>query len=226
MKCKFIEAKFLRELKGRFLCEIDIDGNIELAHVPNSAKLSKYIEIEDKNVLVVKNENPKAKTRYQLCAVETDDNHWIMVNLNLLNKIIAEYYEDNGCNVQKERILSDTYKSDLLIKDKNGEQIVCEVKGIIANTKDVIFPMYSGERTVRQLEYFRRLLKTQRFSVKYVFVLLDNNIEVIYADKLNKEFVKHMRYCIKKQMQIEFFEVEIQDDSISAKKTVEKKFII
>lgn len=226
MKCNLIEAKLLREMKGRFLCEIEIDGNIELAHVPNSAKLSKYLTIENKKVLVIKNASSKAKTRYQLCAVEMEHNQWIMVNLILLNRIIAEYYEINGYKVQREKSISGTYKCDLLIEDKNGEQTVCEVKGIIAGSRDVIFPMYSGERTVRQLEYMRRLLKKQSISVKYIFVLLDSDIKNICADRQNKEFIRHMRYCIKNNMQIEFFEVDVKHNYISAIKGLEKKFII
>lgn len=179
MKCDFLNAKLLRENKGRFLCEIEIDEKIEFAHVPNSAKLSKYLDIINKNILVVKNANPKAKTKYQLVAVESDDGQWIVVNLNMLNKIIAEYYEMKGYIVQREKVLSDSYKCDLIIEDAEGKKTVCEVKGIIANTDNAIFPMYSGGRTVRQLEYLRKILKNQDVTVKYIFVALDNGIKNI-----------------------------------------------
>lgn len=226
MELECIDARLLREQKGRFLCEIEIDGNVELAHVPNSAKLSKYLQIENRNVLVIKNANSRAKTRYQLVAVESDDKQWIMVNMNMLNRIIAEYYEKNDYVVQREKVLSDSYKCDLIIENQNGEKTVCEIKGIISNSKEAIFPMYSGERTVRQLEYFRKILRSSDMPVKYIFVILNKGIRNVCMNNTNKEFVKHMKYCVKKNMQIEFFELLIDNNKISAIKVDETKFII
>lgn len=219
-------AKLIRENKGRFLCEIEIDGVRELAHVPNSAKLSKYVKIDNKLVLVIRNASPSAKTKYQLIAVKSDEGEWIMVNLNILNKLLAEYYEEKGYIVQREKKLSESYKADLVIEDEKGKKTVCEIKGVLADTKEVVFPLHSGERTVRQLLYFRKILKKQEASVKYIFVIMNNNIKKIHFDKTNKEFIKQIRYCIKKQMQIEFFEIDFDRNSIQVREGVEKTFCI
>ena len=66
---KFIIGKFLKELKNRFLCEVEIDGNVEECYVPSSCHLSNFLQLKGKRVLLVPTQGKSPRTKYALYAV-------------------------------------------------------------------------------------------------------------------------------------------------------------
>lgn len=44
---------FKQELKNRFLCEVEIDGESTVCYVPSSCHLSNFLDLQGKSVLLV-----------------------------------------------------------------------------------------------------------------------------------------------------------------------------
>lgn len=45
---EYITATFIKELKNRFLCEVEIDGERVVCYVPSSCHLSNFFKLEGK----------------------------------------------------------------------------------------------------------------------------------------------------------------------------------
>lgn len=43
---------FIQELKNRFLCEVEIDGESTVCYVPSSCHLSNFLDLKGKSVLL------------------------------------------------------------------------------------------------------------------------------------------------------------------------------
>lgn len=212
MKLELIGAKFITEKKGRFLCEIEINGNIEIAHIPNSAKLSKYIDIKDRSIIVVKNKSKNAKTMYQLVAVKSKEK-WILLNLNILNQMVEEYYLSNGNGVEKEKKIYDSYRADLIIHSEKN--IVCEVKGVLSEMGRTLFPRYAGIRATKQMLNLKRILKNKMFEeVYYILVIMNPDTNEIIFDKGEEEYYRLLKQCIKLGMKIIMFDIIFENDEL------------
>ena len=44
----FIEGRFQRELKNRFLCEVSVNGETSVCYVPSSCHLGNFLQLKDK----------------------------------------------------------------------------------------------------------------------------------------------------------------------------------
>ena len=66
---EYITATFIKELKNRFLCEVEIDGERVVCYVPSSCHLSNFFKPEGKKVLLVPTQTKNTRTKYALFAV-------------------------------------------------------------------------------------------------------------------------------------------------------------
>jgi len=48
-----VAGQFVRGLKNRFLCEVVIDGKVEVCYIPSSCHLSNFLQLERKEVLLM-----------------------------------------------------------------------------------------------------------------------------------------------------------------------------
>lgn len=62
---------FVKELKNRFLCEVEIDGKAEECYVPSSCHLSNFLQLKGKRVLLVPTQGKSPRTKYALYAMHT-----------------------------------------------------------------------------------------------------------------------------------------------------------
>ena len=62
-----IKARFLSR-PNRFIAEVEIDGNIEIAHVKNTGRCKELLT-EGTTVYVQKSDNPARKTKYDLIKI-------------------------------------------------------------------------------------------------------------------------------------------------------------
>lgn len=70
---------FIRELKNRFLCEVEIESEKMVCYVPSSCHLSNFLKLSKKEVLLVPNTSPKSKTSYALFAVPYKKNYIVLL---------------------------------------------------------------------------------------------------------------------------------------------------
>ena len=92
MYIEYKRARFIRNEGRRFKCWIEIDGKEELCYVASSSKLNHYLDIEDKEILVIENKSSQRKLKYRLFAVRANE-EWIVLDLLLLNDVYKRQHE-------------------------------------------------------------------------------------------------------------------------------------
>ncbi len=85
------KAKFIKRYK-RFFADIEFDGKIEVAHVPNTGSMKSCLE-EGASCLVSQTDDPKRKLKFTLQMIKTKSS-WVGVNTNYPNKIVREAFDN------------------------------------------------------------------------------------------------------------------------------------
>ncbi|WP_180953733.1 DNA/RNA nuclease SfsA [Bacillus sp. T33-2] len=190
---------FVSESKNRFLCYIEINGEITECYVPSSSRIENYLNLGGCEVLVTENNNKKSRTKYSLFAVNYRD-RYIILNLNKVNTILesliinGELYPETNYQVSKEKI-KDGYKSDLFLEGED-HSILVEAKGVISKDKIVRFPQVSSARSIVQLKALKELLDQGKI-VHYYLVALSPIINKIEIDN-KSDYYYHLQRCISK----------------------------
>lgn len=213
MNLTTIEGTFLEESSNRFLCKVLINNTIEECYVPSSSKLSNYIKLKNKKVLLTTNMNPKARTKYSLFAVKYY-NKYILLNLNLVNKLLLNYLIGNDVNHSfkcEHRI--EKYKCDIFFPDYKH---IIEAKGIICTTKTCVFPLVSSDRSINQLKEISNLLK-QGYKASYYLVSLSPIVKSINLNK-EDEFTNLIYECINQGMYLYGLKIEYTNKRIKYSK--------
>ena len=83
-----IKARFISR-PNRFIAEVEIDGNIEIAHVKNTGRCKELL-IAGATVYVQKFDNPLRKTKYDLIS---DVKNGMLINMDSQapNKVFGEW---------------------------------------------------------------------------------------------------------------------------------------
>jgi len=196
------KAIFKKELKGRFLCEVDIDGKIEHCYVSSSSHLSSYLNLPNKQIILRANKGKNLRTKYTLYAVKYR-NTYILLDLNDLNNIFFQFLNmhfENYIKIKKEYNICN-YKTDFFITNLN--QIV-EIKSVISNNEKAYYDFQSHKRAYMQLQKIKELL-ILGYSVNYIFVMLNPYIKIFrLKDKRKKENMLFLE-CIKLGMNVKFY---------------------
>lgn len=155
---------FIKELRNRFLCEVEIDSETVVCYVPSSSHLGNYLNLHKKKVLLIPTKTPTAKTPYALFAVPYKKNY-IVLNTSMANKAIEQSIQKRMFsflgkrkNVIKEHTIAG-YKCDFYIEDTNT---IIEIKSIISTNKKAVFPTVYSERTIKQLGILQQELLAGR----------------------------------------------------------------
>ena len=163
----FIIGTFKKELKNRFLCEVQIDGADVVCYVPSSCHLSNFLQLEGKKVLLVPTQTPNSRTPYALFAVPYKRNY-IVLNTSMANRAIESSIQGKRFSYLGKRIdgikehTIDGYKADLYLP---STKTILEVKSVISVTSHAKFPTVYSERTLKQLASILELLKKRLQSL-------------------------------------------------------------
>lgn len=200
MELEILKAKFISEGHNRFISLIELEDKIIECYVPSSSKLSTYLKLEGKEVLVSKNLKSR-RTSYSLFAVSYY-NKYIILNLNLVNKLLLNYLKETRSfkNYFLEKNFLD-YKTDILFETLEEEYLIIEAKGIIGTNKKCNFPIKHSDRAINQLEALNKLLD-KGIKVEYYLVCLSPIIQEIHIDTNDTLFYKALNQCRKNGMLI------------------------
>ncbi len=180
---QFLHGTFLAEGKTRFLCSVLMDGVKHECYVPSSAKLSKYMKLDSKPVLLTLNKGTKNRTEYSLFAVQ-HKNQYVILNLRVANILVGQMlltkraFRVRPLAIKKE-VYINGYKTDFLL-DTPVPTIV-EVKSVLSLQKECCFPDKNSNRTFQQLEQLEFLLK-QGLNAQYYFVSLSPFVRTIVLE--------------------------------------------
>lgn len=208
----YVYGTFRTEIKNRFLCNVNIAGEEVTCYIPSSCRLSNFIDMTGRMVLLRPIETPNARTPYAVYAVKYRKN-FILLNLAQANRIIAaqihrRYFSFLGMrkNVQREYKIGN-YKTDLFIHDTNT---LIEIKSTLSFSRKSIFPTVYSERAVKQLKEISRLLD-EGYRACYILVSLNPSVKEIVINAEVKDYYNIFMECIEKGMTYCAFSVRLRE---------------
>lgn len=203
---KYIKGIFVRELKNRFLCEVLIDNRYEQCYLPCSSKISEFIDLTNKIVLLKRNKGTKTKTSFSLFAVYENNENLILLDLNYLNILVKEQLYN--VNSKREIYMTPTFRSDIYLENENK---VVEVKGIISDKDRVEFPSIKAKRAEKQLIEIKKIL-LEGIKVEYVIVLTNKEIGEINFNPKREKFMQFFKECIDLGMKLKVYSLKFKDN--------------
>lgn len=207
-----IQGIFREEIKNRFLCLVNVDGADVVCYIPSSCRLSNFLDLTNRIVLLKPVITKNARTKYSVYAVKYGKNY-ILLNLSQSNRVIEEqigrrYFSflDKRKSVSRETMVSG-YKSDLFIRDTNT---IVEIKSILAFEKEALFPTVYSERALNQLSNIMRLLD-EGYKVCYIFVSLNPRVKTLAINRDIPDFFDLFSKCAQNGMQYCGFSIQLKN---------------
>ena len=149
---------------NRFIAEVEVDGNLEIAHVPNTGRCKELL-VENAIVWLKPSDNPNRKTKFSLHFVE---NKGVLVSLysQQANSIVydavveGKIKELSGYDYHQREKTVDNSRIDIYLENSNGDSCFVEVKGVtLIIDGEARFPDAPTERGAKHL---RELIKLKK----------------------------------------------------------------
>ena len=161
---------------NRFIAEVEVDGKLEIAHVPNTGRCRELL-VDDAVVWLNPSDNPNRKTRFSLHFVE---NKGALVSLysQQANSIVYDAIVDgkikelSGYSIHQREKTVDNSRIDIYLANENEECYV-EVKGVtLIIDGEARFPDAPTERGAKHL---KELIKLKKEGIRCcVFFLIQH----------------------------------------------------
>ena len=154
---------FFKARPNRFIAEVEVDGKIEIAHVPNTGRCRELL-VEDAVVWLKPSDNPKRKTKFSLHFVENKN---VLVSLysQQANSIVYDAIIDgkinelSGYSIHQREKSVDNSRIDIYLANEN-EDCYVEVKGVtLIVDGEARFPDAPTERGAKHLKELIKLKK-------------------------------------------------------------------
>ena len=198
---EIIYGEFSKEIKNRFLCTVKINGTDTVCYIPSSCRLSNFIDLTNRKVILQPIKKKNARTKYTVYAVKYRQ-VYVPLNLSNANRIIErslhrKIFAFLGARktVYREKSI-DGYKCDLYIADTDT---IVEIKCVLSFNKSASFPTVFSERANRQLKNIKSLLENGH-KVCYIFVSLYSGTKCISINEQHTEYAHLFSECIQKGM--------------------------
>ena len=208
----YIYGTFRTEIKNRFLCSVNIDGKDETCYIPSSCRLSNFIDMTGRTVLLKPVETPNARTSFAVYAVKYRKS-FILLNLAQANRVIEaqlkrRYFSFLGARKKVSREYKiGSYKTDLYVHDT---KMLIEIKSTLSFSKESVFPTVYSERAVKQLKEISRLLD-EGYRACYVLASLNPCVKEIVINSGVEDYYKTFMECVEKGMTCCAFSVRLRE---------------
>lgn len=168
-----LKAGLFRRRFKRFFAEIEVDGKIITAHVPNTGSLKGCLS-EGARCLYSTSDDPERKLAHSLMALEVDGT-WVGVNTHLANDIVAE-----------------AIRGGALPKLKKWDSFQREVK-IHAQTR-LDFALWRASKTLpHQAKVSLHHFKSEKFHfIEVKNVTWAENSMALFPDSVTERGQKHL----------------------------------
>lgn len=201
---------FKQELKNRFLCLVEVDGVDTLCYIPSSCRLSNFLDMRGRKVLLVPTAANNARTQYAVFALALR-NRIIPLNMTLGNRVIGESlqsrrfsYLGKRSSIQMEHMVNG-YKCDVFVEDTNT---IIEIKSFLAFHDDAAFPTVYSQRSISQLNKIQHLME-QGYNVCYIFVSLNSAVKQVVVNSDLSEYYSLLKQCVDRGMIIKGYSLKI-----------------
>ncbi len=213
---------FKTEIKNRFLGTVNVEGTDTVCYIPSSCRLSNFIDLSNRHVMLQPIKKKDARTKYSVFAVKYRRSY-VLLNLSVSNRIIEESihrkifaFLGTRKRVFREKNI-DGYKSDLYLEDTDT---VIEVKSILSFDKIAQFPTVFSERAICQLENIKGLLNAGH-KVCYMFVSMYSGIKKVCINEQQEKYYKLFRECIKCGMEVCAFSLGMKESDLYVKAQID-----
>ncbi|MCF2663190.1 DNA/RNA nuclease SfsA [Oscillibacter valericigenes] len=217
----FVQGIFVEEIKNRFLCTVNIKGTNEICYIPSSCRLSNFLHMEGRKVLLSPVASPKARTRYSVFAIKIG-RRYIPINLSGMNSVVKEQlsrrcfaFLGTRKNIQRE-LLIEGYKCDLYLPES---KTIIEVKCILSLEGQAFFPAVFSERAIHQLKCLEDLLD-KGYKVCYLFVSLNPSVSTLSLNHQIPEFSIGFNNCMEKGMVVYGLTAMLRGNNITLSKRI------
>jgi len=210
LKEAYIHGVFLNEIKNRFLCNVSINGEETICYIPSSCRLSNFIDLTGREVLLKPITSPNARTKYSVYALKFKRGY-ILLNLAQANQIVEAQIHKRLFSFlgKRENVIREFkiggYKTDLFIEDS---KTLIEIKSSLAFEKEAVFPSVYSERSIKQLTEIASLLDAG-YNACYIFASLNPYIKTIRINQDIPEFCNALNYCISKGMTVHAYAIKL-----------------
>ncbi len=191
-----IRGTFIKRL-NRFVCEVDVDGRIERAYLPNPGRLWELL-LPNSEVLLIPNTSSDAKNKYILLAVRGSGG-WVLLHTHLTNAIVEDLLSEKRIDfladycVSEREVRLGNRRIDFLLEGRS-EEIYLEVKTCTLFGEKV--SMFPDAVTLRGADHIAHLAEISRESGKrgmVLFVIMNPNVEYFLpAYHIDRSFTLNM----------------------------------
>ena len=164
-----------KDRPNRFIAEVEVDGNLEIAHVPNTGRCKELL-IDDAVVWLKPSDNPNRKTKFSLHFVE---NKGVLVSLysQQANSIVYDAIVDgkikelSGYSTHQREKTVDNSRIDIYLENSNDDSCFVEVKGVtLIVNGEARFPDAPTERGAKHLKELIKLKKEGNRCVVFFLI--------------------------------------------------------
>lgn len=222
-----IEAKFLKR-PNRFQAYVDINGETEMIHVPNTGRC-KEILIPGCTVILRKEDNPNRKTRYDLIAAYKG-NMLINIDSQIPNKVVKEALNNGEIQFLKMYNSIKTEKTfgnsrfDFKLEDIKGNEYYLEVKGVTLEEDSIAkFPDAPTERGTKHLLELIEVKKQNKGAGVLFLIQFDGAKVFSPYDNMDKNFGEALRLAYKSGVDILAYDCLVGKNYIKLKDKVQIK---
>lgn len=225
MKYKnIVKAKFIRKL-NRFAAEVEVDGEIKLAHLPTTARLRELL-IPKATCYLEEATNKNRKTPYTLTSIVKNGEILNIVstvaNDLVYNSIVnGEILSNLKIKDLKKEVKFSHSRFDMGFTTEDGEEGFIEVKSV--NLKRNNIAMFPGSPTQRGRKHLKELSHAKREGkiAALVIVVLFEDMDYFTANiATDPEWSKELLNSIGEGVEIYAFNSKVTEDSIEIKDEV------
>lgn len=138
-----LKARFIKRYK-RFFSDVEIDGNVFQAHVPNTGSLKSCL-FPDSPCLLTPSTNPLRKLPYTLSAIQVPTGSWVGIEAVKANQLVRNAFEQNRIErwrefeiIKNEVKINEHSRLDFLLHNANlKRKHFVEVKSVTYASGDV-----------------------------------------------------------------------------------------
>lgn len=219
-----IKAKFISR-PNRFIAEVEIDGNVEIAHVKNTGRCRELLT-DGATVYVQKSDNMLRKTKYDLITVEKNG---MLINMDSQapNKVFGEWVQ-HGKFVTNVKLVKPECKYgnsrfDFYI-EANDRRIFAEIKGVTLEENGVVmFPDAPTERGVKHIKELCECVKSGCEGYIFFVIQMEKCRYFTPNKATHPEFAEALKIAVKSGVNVKALNCKVTKDELKILNEIEIK---
>ena len=209
----------------RFFADVKVNNKILTTYCPNTGSLKGLLE-EGNEVLVAKVDNPKAKLKYRLEAIKSND-VYVGINTSLPNLIVSNSILDKKLlkeftgTLRREVKYGVNSKIDILLEENNHKTFI-EIKSVTMSREKGIAE-FPDSITSRGSKHLIELSKTVNANTSCYLIYLIQRTDIKsfrIAKDIDKEYYKNSLIAKKNGVKFIAYSCNVNEQGIEIEKEI------